>query len=487
MTERYLPIIYVRGYAGTQGDVERSVDDTFYGFNEGSTHIRIGSRDNAQFFAFESPLVRLMTDHGYRDVFHSGAQELPPATPAAERHKTVWVYRYYDVTSRTFERNERRRLEIEEAAEGLRARVATVKQQTGAPRVLLVAHSMGGLICRSLIQMTYPKSGQPATEHIDKLFTYGTPHGGIHFAAGGGALDWVADRLGWNNSDDFSRDRMYQYLTPGARPGARAPEDFRPYDLGGAFPPDRVFCMVGTNAKDYGAVMGLSSRAVGAQSDGLVQMRHAYARGSHRAYTYRSHSGRYGLVNSEEAYQNLQRFLFGGIKVEISLRDAGAPPPGGERFYQADVTVAIRGLPILMHEQRVERYCPVRIEPPPKETFLYTAFLMPERSATGDGTCRYALHLAVNEFRERNGLLSFADHLEQTPVWEDTLLTDLRPAGDGFEVSYAWRSQNVTPSTEMTPLAAADGSVEADVPLPALGLAALRPRTKLHFKASRWA
>jgi hypothetical protein len=33
------------------------------------------------------------------------------------------------------------------------------------------------------------------------------------------------------------------------------------------------------------------------------------------AYVYRSHSGYYGIVNSEEGYQNLTRFLFGDVRI----------------------------------------------------------------------------------------------------------------------------------------------------------------------------
>ena len=76
----------------------------------------------------------------------------------------------------------------------------------------------------------------------------------------------------------------------------------------------RVLSVVGTNAQDYGAARGLSARAMGAQSDGLVAIRNAYVWGSARAYVHRSHSGAYGLVNSEEAYQNLRRFLFGALR-----------------------------------------------------------------------------------------------------------------------------------------------------------------------------
>jgi len=69
-----LPIIYVRGYAGTQREVESTVDDPFYGFNLGSTHIRLNERGDASFFAFESPLVRLMSDHTYHEVFNGSLQ-----------------------------------------------------------------------------------------------------------------------------------------------------------------------------------------------------------------------------------------------------------------------------------------------------------------------------------------------------------------------------------------------------------------------------
>ena len=37
---------------------------------------------------------------------------------------------------------------------------------------------------------------------------------------------------------------------------------------------------------------------------------------SPRAFVHRSHSGHYGIVNSEEGYQNLTRFLFGALRVD---------------------------------------------------------------------------------------------------------------------------------------------------------------------------
>jgi hypothetical protein len=65
----HLPIIYVRGYAGGAGAVENTVNLPYYGFNLGSTQVRTGPDGDPDFFIFESPLVRLMKDHGYADIF----------------------------------------------------------------------------------------------------------------------------------------------------------------------------------------------------------------------------------------------------------------------------------------------------------------------------------------------------------------------------------------------------------------------------------
>jgi hypothetical protein len=95
---------------------------------------------------------------------------------------------------------------------------------------------------------------------------------------------------------------------------------------------------VGTNPKDYTVAKGWSARVVGPFSDGLVRINNAVVFGptadperptrlSPRAYVHRSHSGYYGIVNSEEGYQNLTRFLFGDARVdgELEIRDLTLP------------------------------------------------------------------------------------------------------------------------------------------------------------------
>ena len=66
------PIIYVRGFAATQSEIEETVADPYMGFNIGSTKARMAWTGKVRRFYFESPLVRLMSDHDYRDVFVEG-------------------------------------------------------------------------------------------------------------------------------------------------------------------------------------------------------------------------------------------------------------------------------------------------------------------------------------------------------------------------------------------------------------------------------
>ncbi|MFZ1746189.1 MAG: hypothetical protein WAU17_09730, partial [Nitrospirales bacterium] len=68
----YHPIIYVRGFAATQSEIEETVADPYMGFNIGSTKSRTAWTGDVKRFYFESPLVRLMSDHEYEDVFVDG-------------------------------------------------------------------------------------------------------------------------------------------------------------------------------------------------------------------------------------------------------------------------------------------------------------------------------------------------------------------------------------------------------------------------------
>jgi hypothetical protein len=480
-----LPIVYVRGYAGPTAGIDTAVDDPFYGFNAGATHVRIGGDGDPMFYQFEGPLLRLMTDEGYQLLVHgdqhrylldAGEQSVPAAS--------LWVYRFYDQAATTFmppphdnvvERLFRRVHQkvtadgfgIESAAAGLYDLIMLIREKTGAPRVYLVAHSMAGLVVRCMMQKICllpdadGRDREPARNLVARFFTYGTPHGGIAFKYD--ALDWLEQAFGPAGSDIFAPEKMYGYLNPGATFGELPPGGLKwdPQELPeNVFSAADVFCLIGTDPKDY----GLPRVAVGPKSDGLVFIEHAYVRKANRAFVYRSHSGTYGEVNSEEGYQNLRRFLFGRWGVRVDLADlppypGPADPPGP--VWQADLRLTIRGLPIVLTEQLAEHWCPIQLndeiqrlgDAPDHPVPLVGTFLLdPGRPAPGQpardpgqpphgGRMRYTLTLRVFKLDQQGGTFRFADHLEQVPDWADSLIVDVGPREDGAGIA-AWAAWN---------------------------------------------
>jgi hypothetical protein len=466
-----LPIIYVRGFAGTGSAINSAVDDPFYGFSQGSVHVRADSHGRAQFHQFESPMLRLITDHKYEVPVHGDQWAfLNGVDSGSINPASVWIHRFYDDSADTFSDGPVP-FSFEAAARDLFKLIKLVLDRTGAPKVFLVAHSMGGLICRSLIQRVIPEelaadggAVDPAAgaRYVARVFTYATPHGGINFAIGFGWLERLRDATGIQGADIFGPDRMYEYLTPPALRRRLGRDDFRGTEMpDGGFPTRELFCLVGSNPEDYDVAFGLSSKAVGSRSDGLVQIDNAAVRGAPLAIVHRSHSGRYGIVNSEEGYQNLQRFLFGDLKVEVELvgftvgRDAS-----DEVEFQLDVSLAIRGLPVMVHEQSAAHFCPVQIErwkegdpidspQPLLTTFLSSRAPRPRVGGRVVPTLRHALRLRLMSITEREGRFFFADHMEQTEDWQDTLVVDIQPPSAEHPLPKAWAAWNSTIPTAL--------------------------------------
>lgn len=469
-----LPVIYVRGFAGGPSGINTAVDDPFYGFNEGSVQVRVDDTDRPAFHQFESPLLRLMIDHGYQLLVQGNQSAyLEQRNDGTIDPATIWVHRFYDEFAPNLTKDPNA-FSIERAAESLFDLVTLVRKKTGAPRVFLVAHSMGGLIVRSMIQKVAPEKtdGSPdaAKAFVDRVFTYATPHGGIEFAIGFGALEKLRDLTGLAGADIFGPARMYQYLTPERSTKKRVPDGWdatvMPED---GFPKDRFFCLVGTNPTDYTSAFGLSAKAVGARSDGLVQIENAYVKDTPRALVHRSHSGRFGIVNSEEGYQNLQRFLFGDVEVRAQLTDVVVPgTPDDDTVWQLETSLSIRGLPVVLHEQSTAHLCPIQLERPKAtdapstpiplvRTYLSTAATRPDVP-----TMRHVLQLRLISLRKKDHLLSFLDHLEQTADWSDVLVVDIEFHPDGTPPrSWAvWNSSLTTAIRDWVPDKASDQQLQ---------------------------
>jgi hypothetical protein len=457
-----LPIVYVRGYAGTTSGINSQVDDPFYGFNLGSTHVRVGGDGDPIFYQFESPLLRLMIDEDYELLVKGSQQQyLDTQPPGSVPSASIWIHRFYDVSASTWGESPQE-FRLERAAEDLLVLIERLQEKTGAPTVHLVAHSLGGLICRSLIQKIIPEKhpDRKATDFVESLFTYGTPHGGIEFDVGFGMIERLRDMFGIAGAEVFGPRRMYSYLTPNPTE-EEPPKGWRANDMPDTanFPLERMFCLIGTNPEDYAAAFGLSSKLVGAKSDGLVQIENAYVPGTHSAFVHRSHSGRYGLVNSEEGYQNLRRFLFGDVKVTADLINLRLPGlgAGDEIVWQAEIQLAIRGLPILVHDRVAAHHCPIQLEirtdedsadrPVPLLTTFLATHLRPSEAAP----MRFALHLRVLSLRERNGIFSFLDHLEQSADFDDTLVVDVVPSDGMLQTWVKWNSEIPGPLHDYEP------------------------------------
>ncbi|MFI7409992.1 esterase/lipase family protein [Streptomyces sp. NPDC049627] len=442
---RRLPIVYVRGFAGGTRGIDKAVDDPFYGFNEGSVHIRVGGHNQPRFHQFESPLLRLLREEGY-ELLVKGNQETYLADHAQIPANSVWIHRFYDRSATTWG-GEPQEYVLEHAAADLLDLIDRLREKSGAPAVFLVAHSMGGLICRCLLQKVLPDRGRDAG-CVAKFFTYGTPHGGIAFDIGGGWLERARDALGVQGADIFGPRRMYEYLTAQADLDPEGPAkgwDARVMPQGpGKLPVERVFCLVGTDPADYGVALGLSSAAVGPHSDGLVQIERAYVPGAHRAFVHRSHSGRYGMVNSEEGYQNLRRFLFGDTRIEASLVDYRLPDDD-DLVWQAETRLSVRGLPVVTHEQLAAHWCPIQLDTakdgPGASVPLATTFLNSGLRPAEDESMRFMLDLRVISLRERHGILHLGDHLEQSADFADTLVIDVGTPQAGPGIWAAWNSE----------------------------------------------
>jgi hypothetical protein len=526
MQAPYYPIIYVRGYAMSEAERDETAADPFCGFNFGSTVYRAAIDRNAapKRFVFESPVLRLASDFEYSDVYEHGADIMdadwvPRSGNAGIAARSVVVYRYYDSGSNLFSQDAKAS-PIEVYARGLdtlilRVRDLVCAQEAGALapedfRCYLVAHSMGGLVVRAFLQN--PALGSAAARRlVDKVFTYATPHNGIEVGGGFNVPGWLSA----HEMNTFNRERMAGYLR---LESAYAKYGRVDYLRESAFPLERMFCMVGTNRSDYEAAKGLSRTFVGHGSDGLVKVANASVWGlddqdnitgsAATAYAYRSHSGFYGIVNSEEAYQNLVRFLFGDVRVELWLEvDEVRLPQQIENddvdaLYQFELLARARGKRWLLSRRVAEEDSPAcrthkqlmtQGGAGAKFIYLSTVFLANRARISknpDDRTLSYAMDVRVRvPDYEKNNAFWPNQHYEGGYLFRDSLIVTMEPpstAGEAWAVNFGWESKNVGVATHKLPYVALQGNkLRLEVELPA---AASKPGIsgKVVLIASAW-
>lgn len=513
---RFCPIIYVRGYAMTKQEQDETTADPFCGFNLGSTVYRATpDKDKpAKKFIFESPVLRLTTDYGYQDVYDSGLDIMDTDWEGTIPPRSIVIYRYYEQASALLGTG--KTPEITDFARGLSQLILRVRELTCAHpesgitqeefRCYLVAHSMGGLVCRAFLQNRTLGDDQ-ARKCIDKVFTYATPHNGIDMA-GHNVPSW----LSLDDISNFNRDNMAKYLHIGALYNKTKRVDWLQESI---FPSDRFFCMVGTNRADYEVAMGLSRTFVGHGSDGLVKIENASVWGIDNkgavstpcatAYAYRSHSGYFGIVNSEVAYQNLTRFLFGDIRVDIWADvDSVQVPPAIQgkpvnALYQFELLASPRGKRWYLTRRVAEedsvacRNLQELIKPDNKKArgiFLSTVFLSADARVNKDrASLAYGLTFGVRVPDYEIEQKFWPDsHYEGGYLFRDALIIEItqpQKEGDEWRIAFDWQSDNLGSATKSLPCKKVkSGALEMSVPFggnTAPGIAG-----KLRFVISAW-
>jgi hypothetical protein len=340
-----LPLILIRGFGGLGVSDEKRI--AYQGFNDGTVYP--GKR--GENYIYEGLILRLLkSDWEYKDatnvIAYYGSeqrdQELPQDLDAmqlffADRlvldegvrrsierttsrvRNTVWVFRYYDLDDRRFPLYGAALVRLIAFIRDLAS--DREEEATGEPpKVNIIAHSMGGLIVREAVQVTYPKLfGQQmsAADHINKIVTLGTPHQGISFQL---LKDWIgpdAQQEIERFNPDFQADGSNQ-------------ASFRRFQR--HFPLERLLTVVGTNYRTYGtSVSSLANRLFSVpgefgpnynRSDGLVKQTYAQVPGAPRTFVHKCHGGPDSLVTSREAFEVAMRFFFGDRKARLRLVDA---------------------------------------------------------------------------------------------------------------------------------------------------------------------
>ncbi len=517
------PIIYVRGYAMTQSEIDETTADPFCGFNVGSTVYRAvpDRKRPPRKYIFESPVVRLISDFNYEDAYEDGYDILDPEWSENSSNKlsnkSIIIYRYYDEASQLLGSGETPKIETFSKELGdliLKVRdlvCANPKNEVTHDtfRCYLVAHSMGGLVCRGLLQNP-ANDPQNTRRYVDKFFTYATPHDGIEML-GVNIPSW----LSLSDMSNFNRKRMAEYLNlkdayDKTESVAWIPEKH--------FPPEKVFTLVGTNRSDYEVAMGASRAFAGHGSDGLVRIENATlkalkADGSKgapcaKAFNYRAHSGHFGIVNSEESYQNLTRFLFGDVRIDIwaeidsiklpkKVQEAVDDGKKVDALYQVEVQASPRGKLWQLTRRKAEEdsvacFCQDDINAAgnqPMKEYLSTVFLAKRERVKGKRNLVYELALGIRvPDWEIDRVLWLDDHYEGGYLFRNAIKLELAPPTTDrpdWKIEYGWQGQGVSQATKRTkPVKNQQGQLEVSIPFDSKSTPGAKGQLK--FVVSGW-
>lgn len=499
----YYPIVYVRGYAMRRADIEETFYDSYYGFAASAVYKKQTQAENGYLAPdlFEGQLIRFMKSrfassedkkYGYADAVNSRPSDFDESNPS----RSIWISRFYDVDFiqdkvRSIEKHawELTDLIVNKIPQQLLTLGMDKDSLINDYKVILITHSMGGLVCRTVLQNTLPNFEEDGTlksavlptdkikdpaNIIHRLVTIGSPHKGIDMGNIPDVIEEaIVTTLNPYDSNIFKPRRMREYLKLSDlhSPEMKAPsreEDYK-FDLhslgNSTYPIKNCLCIIGSDYGSYSAV----KHATGSFSDGLVKQDRAYivsgpkpengapyseANTAYYANVHRAHSGIKGIVNSYETFENIQRFLFGDLGVRIALRDitiATPKLPDYEYFYDFEFALTIRGTGVYLH-QRKQDPCEnaVRVKrediPTMKDLHLHTGFMNSKLKQPGEDGSHFIMKFSVLEYRTKPGWLWDTQYPSRTIYSESLEIKVMEDKGTdyGYAAAYSWQSDTET-------------------------------------------
>jgi hypothetical protein len=341
-TTTHVPLILIRGFGGFDVEDERRV--AYQGFNDGTVY----PHKRGENYIYEGFVLKYLKSQwryhdatnvvGYYRAAVTEEIELPaelqglnpgyfsgdrvvvdPGTALSlvgspeDPRKSLWVFRYYDLDDRSFAVYGRALVRLIDFVRDL----TVLKTGHPKPPVNIIAHSMGGLLVREAVQVTFPAMGRRAEDYINKIVTLGTPHQGITFQ---GIRDWKF----------VEADEELERFNPKAQ---ASPENAWAFvNFHKHFPPKRLLTVVGTNYRSY-ATQGASrlNRLFSTpheygwnynRSDGLVKQTAAQMPGAPRTFVHKCHGGDDSIVTARESFEVATRFFHGDAYARINLLNA---------------------------------------------------------------------------------------------------------------------------------------------------------------------